>query len=124
MGLLYFVKENDRIGGAANTLRQLAALFITDIPWRCADQFRYGMFFHELRHIEAHQGLLRAKEELGETPRHFRLANARRPEEEEAAHWTQRRFEARPAATNGASERGNRFVLADDPLVQFGLYAQ
>src|SRR6267378_609862 len=82
------------------------------------------MLFHELRHIEAYQRLLRTKQKFREAARDFRLANTGRPEEEEAAHRSQGRLESCAAASNGASQRGDGFVLADDALVQFRLDAQ
>src|SRR6267378_1113024 len=82
------------------------------------------MLFHELRHIEAYQRLLRTKQKFREAARDFRLANTGRPEEEEAAHRSQGRLESCAAAANGASERGDGFVLADDALVEFRLDAQ
>ncbi len=124
MRLLDFIQEDDRVRRPADTLRQLPAFFVAHIPRRRADELRNGVFFHELRHIEAHQRLLRTKQEFRETPRDFGLANARRPKEEEAAHRAQRRLEAGPAATNGASQSSNGFVLADDALVQLRLDAQ
>src|SRR5712692_4876264 len=82
------------------------------------------MLLHELRHVEAYQRLLRTKQKLRQAPGDFRLADAGRPEEEEAAHRTQRRLESRAAATNGAGQRGDGLVLADDALMEFWLNAQ
>src|SRR5712692_482303 len=82
------------------------------------------MLLHELRHVEAYQRLLRTKQKLRQAPGDFRLADAGRPEEEEAAHRTQRRLESRAAATNGAGQRGDGLVLADDALMEFWLDAQ
>src|SRR6266850_649275 len=124
MRLLDFVKENNRVRRAANALSQLTAFFVAHVPWRRADQLRHGMLFHELRHIEAYQRLLRTKQKFREAARDFRLANTGRPEEEEAAHRSQGRLESCAAAANGASQRGDGFVLADDALVQFRLDAQ
>src|SRR5262249_10264212 len=45
-------------------------------------------------------------------------------QEKEAANGTHGRLESGAAAANGASERGNGFVLADDALVQLRLDAQ
>src|SRR5580700_7915292 len=82
------------------------------------------MFLHELRHIKAYQRLLRTEQEFRETACDFCLSHARRPKEEEATHRTQRRLEARSAAANRPRQRGDGFVLADDPLVQLRLDAQ
>src|ERR1700758_3772380 len=79
------------------------------------------MLLHELGHVEADQGLLRAEQELGEAPRYLGLADTRGPEEEEAADRTQRRLETSAAAANGASQSRDGLVLTDDALVQFRL---
>src|SRR5271155_3860141 len=124
MRLLDFVEEDDGVGSAANALGQLAALFVTDIAWRRADEFRDGVLLHELGHIEADQRLFGTEEEFGEAASDLGLADARGPEEEEAAHRTERRLQACAAAANGAREGGDGFVLADDALVEFRLDAQ
>src|SRR5712692_1862038 len=82
------------------------------------------MLLHELRHVEAYQRLLRTKQKLRQPPGNFRLADAGRPEEEEAAHRTKWRLETRAAAANGAGQRGDGFVLANDALVEFRLDPQ
>src|SRR5712692_10120234 len=82
------------------------------------------MLLHKLRHVEAYQRLLRTKQKLRQAPGDFRLADAGRPEEEEAAHRTQRRLETRAAESNGAGQRGDGLVLADDAFVEFRLDAQ
>ena len=82
------------------------------------------MLFHELRHIESHQRLLRTKQKFRQAPRYFGLAYARRPEEEETTHRTQRRLQPRSAAANRPRQRRDGLVLADHPLVQLRLDAQ
>src|ERR1700719_1772767 len=77
------------------------------------------MLLHVFGHVEADQRFFAAEQELGEAARDFRLADTRWPEEEEAAHRTSGRLQARATAANGPCERGNRFVLADDTAVQF-----
>src|SRR5260370_41091606 len=123
MRLLDFIQQDDRIRRAADALRQLAAFFVPHVPWGRADQLRDGVLLHELRHVETNERFLRTEEKFRQTPRHFGLAHAGRPEEEEAAHWTQRRLEPRAAPANRASQRGDGLVLADDALVQFRLNA-
>src|SRR5216683_7849705 len=124
MRLLDFIQEDDRVGRPADALRQLTALFVAHVPWRRADELRHRVLLHELRHVETHQRLLRTKQEFRQPARHFRLADARRPEEEKASHRTQGRFESRAAAPDRPRQRRNRLILADHALVQLGLNAQ
>src|SRR5579885_1391030 len=124
MRLFDLIQQDDRIRRAANTLRQLAALFVAHVSRRRANELRNGVLLHEFGHVEAHQRLFRAEEEFREAARHFRLADARRSKEKEAAHGPRRRLEPGAAAANRARESGDGLVLADHPLVQFGLDAQ
>src|SRR6202171_6096152 len=124
MRLLDFIQQDDRVRSPADALRQLPAFFVAHVPWRRTDQLRDGVLLHELRHVEANQRLFRTKQKLRQPPGDFRLADAGRPQEEEAAYRAQRRLETRAAAANGASQRGDGLVLADDALVQFRLDAQ
>src|SRR4029077_15063266 len=122
--LLDFVQQDDRVRSAANAFGQLTAFFVAHVPWRSADEVRDGMLFHEFRHIEAHQRLLRTEQEFREAAGDFRFSGAGGAEEEETSDGTRRIFESGAAAANGASEGRDGFVLADDALVQFGLDAQ
>src|SRR2546429_6709535 len=124
MGLLDFLQQDDGVRRPADALGQLPALFVAHIPRRRADELRHRVFFHELRHIEANQRFLRPKKEFGQAAGDLGLADAGGPEEKEAAHGAHRRLEAGAAAANGARERGNGLVLADDTLVQLRLDAQ
>src|SRR5258708_33936811 len=82
------------------------------------------MLFHELRHVEANQRLLRTKEKFREAAGNFGLADAGGTKEEEATDRARGGFQTGAAAGNGARERGDGLVLADDALVQLGLNAQ
>src|SRR5262249_16683512 len=124
MRLLDFVEQDDGVRSATYAFGELSAFFVTDIAWRGADQFRYGMLFHKFRHIEADERLFGTEQEFCQAPRNFCFAYARRTEEEEASNWPRRRLEACPAAANRTGEGGNRFVLADDALVKLLLDTQ
>src|SRR2546430_16115730 len=82
------------------------------------------MLFHEFRHVEADQRLLRTEQKLRQAPGDFRLADAGGPKEAEATDGAQRRLEASAAAANGAGQRSNSFVLTNDAFVKFRLDAQ
>jgi len=76
------------------------------------------MLLHVFGHIEANQRFFAAKQEFRKPPRDFRLPHAGWPEEQETSNGAAGRLKSGAAAANGASERGNGFVLADDSLVQ------
>src|SRR5258708_2008491 len=76
------------------------------------------MLRHERRHVEADQQFLGTEQELGDRARHFRLAYAGRPQEEEAADGTRRTLQARAASADRPGQRGDRLILADDTVVQ------
>src|SRR5207248_5533412 len=67
MRFLDFVEQHDAIRIAAYALGELAALFVADVAGRRADELRYRMLLHVLRHVEADEVLLRSEEKLGET---------------------------------------------------------
>ena len=118
VGLLDFVEQHDGVGRTLDALGELAAFLVADVSRRRTDELGDGVLLHELRHIEADERLLAAEEELGEGAGHFGFADAGGSEEEERTDGTVRRFESGTRAANGASERGDRFVLRDDALVQ------
>src|SRR5437667_9411509 len=82
------------------------------------------MLFHEFRHVEADQRLLRTEQKLRQAPGNFRFAHARGTEEEEAAYRAQWRLQTCAAAANGAGQGGNGFVLTDNALVELRFDAQ
>src|SRR5438445_583725 len=82
-------------------------IFVSLVPWRSTHQLQDRLLFHELRHHETNQPLLRTKQTLRQSPGDFRLADAGRPEEEKAANGTQRRLETSAAAANGAGQSGD-----------------
>src|SRR5579863_9826139 len=76
------------------------------------------MLLHEFRHIEADQSFLGAEHELRQGAGYFGFANARGTEEQERPNRPVRILQPRAAASDGASQRADGFVLADDSLVQ------
>src|SRR5205823_12095862 len=89
MRLLDFIKQDDRVRSPADALRQLATFFVAHVTWRGTNQFRDGVLFHELRHVEANQRLLRTEQKLCQASGDFRFSDTCGTEEEEATHWTQ-----------------------------------
>ncbi len=82
------------------------------------------MLFHVFGHVETNQRLVAAKQEFRKAASNFCLADSSGPEEQKATDRTARSFQSGATSPNGASERGNRFILADDFLVQLGFDAQ
>src|SRR5581483_10282280 len=111
MSLLDFIEKNDRIRRALHAFGQLAALFVTHITRRRADQLRNRVLLHKLRHVEADEALFAAKEEAGERTRDFRLADACGAEEQEGTRRSSGRFQAGTRAADSARESRNCFLL-------------
>ena len=99
---------------AAHGLGQLAALLIAHIARGGADKLRHRMLFHVLGHIEAHDGFLRAEERFRQGAREFRLADARRAEEEERANGALRVFKSRACAAHRLGDRRHGLLLSHD----------
>ena len=118
-GLLDLVEQHDGERTAADRLGQLAALLVADVARRRADQPRDGMLLAVLRHIDTHHRPLVVEQVTGEGPREFGLADAGRPEEDERTDRPVRIREAGTRPDDGLRDRRDRFVLADDALVQF-----
>ena len=82
------------------------------------------MLFHVFRHIEADDRILRAKHRLRKCPRQFRLADARRPEEEERADRAARILDPCTRAANSTRHGMHCFVLPDDAAANLRLKCQ
>ena len=124
MRLLNLIQQDDRIGPPAHRFGEVAALLVADVAGRRADQARHGVLLHELRHVDADHGVLGVEEELGERLAQLRLADARRPEEQERAVRAARVGEPGARAPDGVRHDMQRLVLADDALGQRFLHAQ
>ena len=122
--LLDFVEQDDRVRVALDALGELPALFVADVAGRRADQLRNRVLLHVLRHVEAHQALLAAEQEAGQRARDFGLADAGRSQEQERAGRTVAGLQAGARTADGARQRRNRLLLADDALVQLFFDAQ
>ena len=118
MRLLDLVEEDHRVGLAAHLLGELPALFVADIARRRADEPRHRVLLHVLRHVDADQVILGVEQERRQRLAEFRLADARRAEEEEAAVGPVGIGKARARAPDRVRHHAHRLVLADDALVQ------
>ena len=118
MSLLDFVEKDYRVRRAPNTLRQLSALFVANITWRRADEFRNGVLLHEFRHIEAHQRLFGAEEKFRKAPSDLSLANTSRPQEKKGSHRPVRILKTGARSADGSSQGRYCRPLRDYALVQ------
>ena len=122
--LLDFVQQDDRVRVALHALGELAALFVAHVSGRRTDQLGDRVLLHVLRHVEAHQALLAAEQEAGQRARDFGLADAGGAQEQERSGRTVAGLQAGARTADGAGQRRNRLLLADDALVQLLFDAQ
>ena len=80
MRLLDLVEEHDAIRLATHGLRELAALLVTHVAGRCADEPRDRVLLHVFAHVHAHDVVLAVEQALGERARQLGFAHAGRPE--------------------------------------------
>ena len=95
--LLDLVEKHDRVRPAAHRFGELAGLLVADVSGRRANHARHGVLLLVLGHVDPHHRVLVVEQELGERPGQLGLADAGRPEEQEAAQRPVRILEARPA---------------------------
>src|SRR5262252_8565910 len=110
MRLLDLIEQQYGIGLLGDRFGQQPALVETDVAGRRADQARYGMSFHILRHVEPDQLDAHAVCELA---RDLGLADARRSTEKKAPDRLLRVAESRAGGADRRDERVDRFVLAE-----------
>ena len=115
VGFLDLVEQQDAVGPPAHRLGQRAALVVADIARRGADQAGDGVLLHIFRHVDAHHRVLVVEQEFGQRAGQLRLADAGRPEEQEAADRPVRVLQAGAGAAHGVGDGADRLVLADDP---------
>ena len=114
MGFFNLVKEDDTVWVASNLLGQLSAFIMSYIARRTPKQACYSMWFHILRHIQADQVILSAKQFSGNC---FGLSR------EDAAALAPAEFKERRAAAMKTLERAGAHYVIDSvadlmPIVQ------
>ena len=122
--LLDLVEQEHRVRTPAHGLGELTRLLVADVPRRGSDEAGHRVPLLELAHVEADHQVLVAEERLRERARELGLADAGRPEEEEASGRPVRVAEPRARAANRLRDRLDRLLLAHDPAVQLLLQAQ
>ena len=94
--LLDLVEQHHGVGPAPHRLGQLSGLVVADVARGRADHARDGVLLLVLGHVDAHHRMVVVEQELGQRPRQLGLADAGRPEEDEAAERPLRDPAARP----------------------------
>ena len=78
MRLFNFIEQNDRIWFSADFFGQLAALVVSDVAGRRADQLGNAVFFHILGHVNSNHGIFVSEHDSCQRFGEFRLAHAGR----------------------------------------------
>ena len=118
MRLFDLIEQHDGVRFAAHGLGKLTALVVADVSGRRTDETRDGEFLHVLGHVDAHHAALIVKQALGQRLGQFRLADARRAEEQERADRAVRVADAGTRALDGLADLLHGLVLADQAAVQ------
>ena len=118
VGFFYLIEQHHAVRLAAHSLGQLAALFITDISRRRADQAADAELLHIFGHVDTHHVALVVKQCLCQCLGQLGLAHAGGAEEQEAADGAVGVGDTSAAAQNGFAHLGHGLILPDDPLVQ------
>ena len=124
MRLLDLIEEDHRVGLLADRFGQLSAFAVSHVGRRRADQTDVGVFFHELRHVEADVGFGIIEQEAREFLHQMRFPDAGGSDEEEFSHRPIRVSETGLVAPNRVRQRQNRAVLIDHALGDFLLHLQ
>ena len=118
MRLFDLVEQDDRVRLPPDSLRKLAAFIVADISRRRADQPADGMPFLVFAHVDPGHHVLVVEQILRQRFRQFRLADARRAQEEETSDRPLLVLQAGPAPPDGVGYRLDGLVLPDHPLVE------
>ena len=124
MGLLDLIQQHHRIRPAPHGLGEVAALFVAHIARRRADQAGHGVLLHELRHVDAHDGVIAVEQELGQRLAQLGLADARGAQKQERTIRATRIRQPGARTTNGIGDDLQRLGLTDDALGQRLFHAQ
>ena len=119
--LLDLVEQNHRVRAASNSLGQLTALLVADIPGRGTDEPRHRVLLAILRHVDAHDRLLVVEQQLGERLGELGLAHAGGAEEQKRPRRLVRVGNARTRPAHRIRHRFDRASLTDQALAELGL---
>ena len=118
MSFFDFIKKDNRIRMTAHGFRELTPFFIAYISRRRTNQAAYGMLFHIFTHIDADNALFIVEEHFRKALGKFRLADARRAQEDKGTNGLIGILDAGTSADNGFGDSLHGFILTDDPLME------
>ena len=124
MRLLDLVEEHDLIGPAPHRFGQRAALLVTDVSRRRADQARDRMFLHVFRHVDADQRIFIVEQVFRQRFGQLGLADAGRAKKHERTDRPVRILQSGARAPHGGRNRVHCVLLADDALGKLVFHAQ
>mmetsp|Transcript_33134 Transcript_33134/g.72240 ORF Transcript_33134/g.72240 Transcript_33134/m.72240 type:complete len:942 (-) Transcript_33134:128-2953(-) len=124
MGLLDLVEQHHGVGTATDGLGKLTTLVVSDVAGGRADELGDGVALHELGHIQPHHGVLRAEVVGRQGLAQLGLADTGGAGEDEAGDGPVGVLQAHAGAADGASNRDNSVLLADDATVESLLHVQ
>ncbi len=124
MCLLDFIEQQHAVGSAADGFGQLTAFLVTDVSRRRAEETTHCVLFAIFGHVDAYERVLVVEHEPGEGFGEFRLADARRTDEDERADRTRRILQTGSCAADRIRDGVNRLLLPDDAFVQARLHVQ
>ena len=111
-------KSTTEYGLRRTASRKLAAFLVTDVSRRRADQSRDGVFLHVFAHVDPDHGVLVVEQKFRERAGQLRFADASWSEKNERAERAIRILQTGAGAAHGVRNGFDRFVLADDALMQ------
>ena len=123
VGLLYLIEQNDRVGLAAYSLRQLSTLLVAHIARRRTDESADIERLSVLRHVHPDECVSRPEHKLSQLLGQIGLAHAGGPEEHEGADGVVRVFQSHAVALYGAHHLVDGLVLSYDAVLQLLCHA-
>ncbi len=118
MGLLDLVEQDHAVRPPAHPLGELAALVVADVARRRTDQPGHRVALHVFAHVDADHRVFVAEHHLGQGLGQLGLAHPGRAEEQEGGDRPAALAQPGAGQAHGVADRGDRFLLADHPLVQ------
>ena len=118
VGLLDLIEQHHGIGLAAHLFGELAALLVTHIAGRRANQTGHGVLLHVLGHVDTDHVVLVAEHGLSQGLAQLSLAHARGAQEQERADGPLGILQPHTAAANGLGHGGDGLILAHHALMQ------
>ena len=124
MCLFDLIEQNHLIRPSPHGFCQRTTFFIANIARRRANQPRYRVLFHILRHIDARHGAIIIEQKSRQGLHQLRLANTGRAQEQEAADRAIGVLQAGTRTAHGLGNRLQSFFLTDHALAQLVFHPQ